>query len=94
MDTTVLPSKFQPIELVWGAGKQRVAWGYFGSRNLEETRNQLRIGFYGGVIGEGNRERKHYQVDVSGCWKKAKRSSMLGSAKTARTLGFLAFQVT
>ena len=87
MDTTVLPSKFQPIELVWGAGKQRVAWGYFGSRNLEETRNQLRIGFYGGVIGEGNRERKHSKVDIAGCWKKAKGELNAWISKDCENIG-------
>ena len=79
--------KFQPIELVWGAGKQRVAWGYFGSRNLEETRNQLRIGFYGGVIGEGNRERKHSKVDIAGCWKKAKGELNAWISKDCENIG-------
>ena len=79
--------KFQPIELVWGAGKQRVAWGYFGSRNLEETRKQLRIGFYGGVIGKGNQKRKNSKVDIAGCWKKAKGELNAWISKDCENIG-------
>ena len=39
--------KFQPTELVCGAGKQRAASLYFPGRNLEQTRMDLRNSFYG-----------------------------------------------
>ena len=39
--------KFQPIELVWGAGKQRTASLYFPGHNFKQTRLDLRKGFYG-----------------------------------------------
>ena len=40
--------KFQPIEPVWGAGKQRPSGIYFSNRNRATTRLHLRMGFYGG----------------------------------------------
>ena len=39
--------KFQPIEMVWGVGKQRAASLYFPWRTLEQTQLDLRKGFYG-----------------------------------------------
>jgi hypothetical protein len=45
--------KFQPIELVWGAGKQRASGIYFPNRDLATTRLHLRMGFYGGKDGQG-----------------------------------------
>jgi hypothetical protein len=64
--------KFQPIELVWGVGKQRVSWSYTGKRTLAETHSQLRVGFYGGALGDGHHQRHYEKVNIAGCWKKAK----------------------
>ena len=40
--------KFQPIELAWGVGKQRVGCLFFKGRDLKITKEHLRIGSYGG----------------------------------------------
>ena len=62
--------KFQPIELVWGAGKQRAGQMYFKGRTLGQTRDHLRRGFYG---GESHDKSKSWdEVDVSGCWRTAR----------------------
>jgi transposase len=60
--------KFQPIELVWGAGKQRAGHLYRPKRTLRATREDLRLGFYGGA-GHGTHE--WGPVDIAGCWTKA-----------------------
>jgi transposase len=65
--------RFQPIELVWGVAKQRVAWSYTGKRNMQETHRQLRIGFYGGTIGTGFHRHVWQPTNVAGCWETAKR---------------------
>ena len=60
--------KFQPIELVWGVGKQRAGTLYFKGRDLKTTREHLRRGFYGGK-GSGT---KHFApCNVRGCWDTA-----------------------
>ena len=61
--------KFQPIELVWGAGKQRAAHLYFKGRSLEQTRSHLRSGFYGGE--SHNKSKRWDEVDIAGCWRTA-----------------------
>ena len=60
--------KFQPIELVWGAAKQRASGMYFVGRDLMTTRLHLRMGFYGGDDGQG---RSWKAVDVTGFWRTA-----------------------
>ena len=35
--------KFQPIELLWGASKQRASGMWFPGRNMEATRMHLRM---------------------------------------------------
>jgi len=45
--------KFQPIELVWGVGKQRAGTLYKPKRTLDSTRRHLRRGWYGGK-GDGS----------------------------------------
>ena len=60
--------KFQPIELVWGAGKQRAGHLYRPKRNLRATRDDLRKGFYG---GDGHGTHEWGPVDIAGCWTKA-----------------------
>ena len=61
--------KFQPIELVWGAAKQRAAGMYHPGRDLKTTRLHLRMGFYGGEDGQG---KTWDVVNVAGCWRTAK----------------------
>ena len=60
--------KFQPIELVWGVGKQRAAGLYKPGRTMLETREHLRRGWYGGADSVGDRMEK---CNVKGCWEKA-----------------------
>ena len=60
--------KFQPIELVWGAAKQRASGMYYPGRDLETTRLHLRMGFYGGDDGQGT---SWGAINVAGCWRKA-----------------------
>jgi transposase len=60
--------KFQPIELVWGGGKQRAAQLYRPGRNLQRTRDDLRIGFYG---GQGHGSNVFQSINIAGCWLKA-----------------------
>lgn len=60
--------KFQPIELVWGAAKQRASGMYYVGRDLMTTRLHLRLGFYGGDDGQGTSWKA---VDVAGCWRTA-----------------------
>jgi hypothetical protein len=50
--------KFQPIELVWGAGKQRAATMWYYGRDLEVVRHHLRLGFYGAATGAATRGRR------------------------------------
>ena len=38
--------KSQPIELVWGAGKERASGMWLPNRDLATTRLHLRMGFY------------------------------------------------
>jgi len=61
--------KFQPIELVWGVGKQRAGCMYFKKRDLGTTREHLRIGWYGG----SGRGRTFEKCNVKGCWETALR---------------------
>jgi transposase len=65
--------RFQPIELVWGVAKQRVAWSYTGKRNMKQTHEQLRVGFYGGTIGDGFHKHTWSKTNVAGCWETAKK---------------------
>ena len=60
--------KFQPIELVWGAAKQRASGMYYVGRDLMTTRLHLRLGFYGGDDGQGTSWKA---IDVAGCWRTA-----------------------
>jgi hypothetical protein len=60
--------KFQPIELVWGGGKQRAAHLYRPGRKLADTRQHLRRGFYG---GQGHGTHEWGPIDIAGCWTKA-----------------------
>ena len=61
--------KFQPIELVWGVGKQRAGCMYFKGRDLATTRAHLRIEWYGG----SGRGRTFEKCNVRGCWETALR---------------------
>lgn len=61
--------KFQPIELLWGAAKQRAATMYFPGRNMATTKLHLRLGFYG---GNNNNGRHWGPVNIAGCWNTAK----------------------
>ena len=63
--------KFQPIELVWGIGKQRVAWAYYGTRTMKQVQEELRIGWYGGTLGLGHQKRTYLKADIAGCWRTA-----------------------
>ena len=65
--------RFQPIELVWGVAKQRVAWSYTGKRSMKETHAQLRVGFYGGTIGKGFHKHTWAKTNAAGCWETAKK---------------------
>ena len=56
--------KFQPIELVWGVGKQRVGTLYKPRRNLFTTRRHLRRGWYG---EKGKRTARFEPCNVRGC---------------------------
>jgi hypothetical protein len=60
--------KFQPIELVWGVGKQRAGTLYFKGRDLKTTREHLRRGWYG---GRGSGTRVFAPCNVRGCWETA-----------------------
>ena len=60
--------KFQPIELVWGVGKQRAGTLYFRGRDLKTTREHLRRGFYG---GKGSGTKMFTPCNVRGCWETA-----------------------
>ena len=62
--------KFQPIELVWGIGKQRAGTLYRAGRTREATRRHLRRGWYG---GKGKGAARFMPCDVHGCWKTSKR---------------------
>jgi len=57
--------KFQPIELVWGVGKQRAGNLYYPGRTLETTREHLRRGWYGGA--SHIRGEDFELCDVPGC---------------------------
>lgn len=61
--------KFQPIELVWGVGKQRAARLYYKGRTLLDTRSHLRRGFYGG--DSQVRGSSWSEADIAGCWNTA-----------------------
>ena len=56
--------KFQPIELVWGVGKQRAGTLYFKGRDLKTTREHLRRGWYG---GKGSDTKNFEPCNVRGC---------------------------
>ena len=45
--------KFQPIELVWGASKERAAGMWLPNGDLATTRLHLRMGFCGGKDSQG-----------------------------------------
>ena len=60
--------KFQPIELVWGVGKQRAATLYKPGRTMKETKEHLRRGWYGGV---GSADEVWAECNVAGCWRTA-----------------------
>jgi hypothetical protein len=60
--------KFQPIELVWGVGKQRAGTLYFRGRDLKTTREHLRRGWYG---GKGSGSKQFEPCNVRGCWETA-----------------------
>jgi hypothetical protein len=60
--------KFQPIELVWGVGKQRAGTLYFKGRDLKTTREHLRRGWYG---GKGPGTKNFEPCNVRGCWETA-----------------------
>ena len=62
--------KFQPIELVWGVGKQRAGTLYKPGRTKETTRRHLRHGWNG---GKGKGGQRFMPCDVHGCWKTAMR---------------------
>ena len=62
--------KFQPIELVWGVGKQRAGTLYKPGRTKETTRRHLRRGWNG---GKGKGGQRFMPCDVHGCWKTAMR---------------------
>ena len=59
--------KYQPIELVWGVGKQRAGCLYFRKRDLATTKQHLRVGWYGGTVGR----RTFLPCNVWGCWQNA-----------------------
>ena len=59
--------KYQPIELVWGVGKQRAGTLYTKGRTLLDTRTHLRWGWYGG----GTTTRKFAPCNIRGCWETA-----------------------
>lgn len=60
--------RYQPIELVWGVGKQRAGTLYHSGRNLLQTREHLRRGWYGGA---GSGTKVFEPCNVRGCWKTA-----------------------
>jgi hypothetical protein len=62
--------KFQPIELVWGVGKQRAGTLYRLKRTLEATRRHLRRGWYG---GKGKKSARFKLCNIRGCWQTAER---------------------
>ena len=62
--------KFQPIELVWGAGKERASGLWLPNRDLETTRLHLRMGFYGGKDSQGA---TWGPVNIAGCWARAEK---------------------
>jgi len=64
------PSKFQPMELVWGAGEQHPSGIYFSNRDLAVTRLHLRMGFYGGKDSQGA---IWGPVNIAGCWARAEK---------------------
>jgi len=60
--------KSQPIELVWGAGKQRASGMAFPNRDLATTRLHLRISPFGGKDSQGA---AWGPVNLTGCWTRA-----------------------
>ena len=54
--------EFQPIELIWGAAKQRASGMYFVGRFLLDTRLHLRMGFYGDPSASGKAKGGVYVV--------------------------------
>ena len=60
--------KFQPIELVWGVGKQRAGTLYKQKRTLKATKRHLRRGWYG---GKGKATARFEPCNVRGCWQTA-----------------------
>ena len=73
--------KFQPIELVWGVGKQRAGCMYFKGRDLATTRAHLRIGWHGG----SGRGRTFEKCNVGGCWERRSGRCRRGSIRTCNT---------
>ena len=60
--------KFQPIELVWGVGKQRAGTLYFKGRDLKTNQEHPRQGWYGGK----EPDTKNFETcNVRGCWETA-----------------------
>jgi transposase len=62
--------KFQPIELVWGAGKQRASGMYYPGRDLTVLRLHLRMGFYGGTDANNT---TWDEVNIAGAWETAEK---------------------
>jgi hypothetical protein len=60
--------KLQPIELLWGVGKQRAATLYSKGCDLKTTREHLRRGWCG-VNGSGTEQFE--KCNVRGCWDTA-----------------------
>ena len=56
--------KLQPIELVWGVGKQRAAALYMPGRTMAQTKEHLRRGWYG---GKGSADEEWEECNVKGC---------------------------
>jgi len=73
--------KFQPIELVWGVGKQRAGTLYKPKRTLNSTRRHLRRGWYG---GKGKGSPRFEKCNVRGCWETAERemNAWIGKDRT------------
>ena len=62
--------KFQPIELVWGVGKQRAGTLYKKGRSMNTTQRHLRRDWYG---GKGKGSQRFKRCNVRGCWETAER---------------------
>lgn len=60
--------KFQPIELVWGVGKQRAGTLFCRGRELKTIREHLRRGFNG---GKESGTKRLEPCNLRGCWETA-----------------------